>query len=251
MIQTAHEKVAVFGIKREEEFLYFLRGSDVYRTPLMKPSGIENLKLRPEGLSMTYDQVAMAHKIADGNFIRDPHFIYFLDQDGDVSRAPRTVPNPPQCYVAGFLFDPELELVVLIRKLRPKWMAGRYNGIGGHVEDQDVEKARETGTSAGLEAMIREWREETGDESEIDWKPFMRLETRGGVIHFFAATGDVSQPTTVTDELVGYFSAAALPHNVLPNLRWLVPMAQNHLRESDSCSYFQIREDSYRSEMDR
>jgi len=52
-------------------------------------------------------------------------------------------------YVAGFLFDETLENVVLIRKNRPKWQAGKLNGVGGHVE------ARET----SIETMHREFKE--------------------------------------------------------------------------------------------
>lgn len=37
-------------------------------------------------------------------------------------------------YVAGFAFDPSGDRVVLIEKSRPTWQAGLLNGVGGHVE---------------------------------------------------------------------------------------------------------------------
>jgi 8-oxo-dGTP diphosphatase len=239
--KKTYEKVAVLGVKREAGYLYFLRGSDVYRTALNGPQN--------HGLPTPSTKTG-AEKVAEGNFTRDPNYLYFIDESGDVSRVPRLASRPPE-FVVGFLFDSDLKLVVLIRKRRPKWMNGRYNGVGGHVEEVDAEKAEAADTTPELQAMIREWREETGDDQEIGWKPFMKLETRGGVIHFFAGTGDVSRARTVTDEKVNWWEAANMPSNVLPNLRWLVPMAQNHLRESDSCDYFQIQETSYRSELDR
>ena len=246
MIETeprTYEKVAELGVKREDNYLYFLRGSDVYRTELNGPQN--------HGLPTPSTKTG-AEKVAEGNFTREPNYLYFIDEVGDVSRAPRLASQPkPQEYVVGFLFDPELELVVLILKRRPKWMDGRYNGVGGHVEEVDAEKAEATETTPELQAMIREWHEETSDHQEIRWQPFMRLETRGGIIHFYAGTGDVSLAQTKTDEEVGYFEVNGLPDNVLPNLRWLIPMAQNHLREWDSCDYFQIRETSYHSEQDR
>jgi 8-oxo-dGTP pyrophosphatase MutT (NUDIX family) len=55
-------------------------------------------------------------------------------------------------YVAGFLFDPKGELVLLIEKKRPEWMAGKWNGVGGRIG------AGET----PLQAMARKGEEETG-----------------------------------------------------------------------------------------
>lgn len=235
-----YEKVQVLGIKREEGWLYFLRGSDVYRTPL-KRSGS--------------DRRGRAEQVTTGNFERVPGYHYFIDERGDVSRAPshltRSERPTPQKFVVGFLFDPDFHWVVLIRKNRPTWMAGRYNGIGGKVEGFDEIRAAQTGQTAEMEAMVREWREETGDDQEVDWKPFLQLTTRGGVIYFFAGVGSVVRPRTVTDEYIDDFPTCDLPRNVLPNLNWLVPMAREHLRESDSCDYFKVSEASYRSELDK
>jgi 8-oxo-dGTP diphosphatase len=56
-------------------------------------------------------------------------------------------------YVVGFYMgfgdDP---LIALIQKKRPKWQEGKFNGIGGHVEE----------TETPFEAMVREFREEAG-----------------------------------------------------------------------------------------
>lgn len=62
-------------------------------------------------------------------------------------------PPPPKLdpvYVLGFAFDDNK--VLLIRKTKPKWQAGRLNGVGGKVEAFDKDY---------LAAMVREFHEET------------------------------------------------------------------------------------------
>jgi hypothetical protein len=71
------EKVAKLGVKREPGFLYFLRGSDVWKTPMKRAGG-------PSA-------AGKAEKVAAGNFTRAEGYLYFLDSAGDVSRAKRAV----------------------------------------------------------------------------------------------------------------------------------------------------------------
>src|SRR5207237_10303602 len=71
------EKVAKMGVKREPGFLYFLRGSDVWKTPMKRAGG-------PSA-------AGKAEKVAAGTFARAEGYLYFLDSAGDVSRAKRAV----------------------------------------------------------------------------------------------------------------------------------------------------------------
>src|SRR3954466_1232627 len=71
------EKVAKIGVKREPGFLYFLRGSDVWKTPMKRAGG-------PSA-------AGKAEKVAAGNFTRAEGYLYFLDSAGDVSRGRRAV----------------------------------------------------------------------------------------------------------------------------------------------------------------
>ena len=71
------EVVAKLGVKRESGFLYFLRGSDVYKTPMKRAGGPA-----VEG---------QAQKVAGGNFHREDGYLYFLDKNGNVARAKRAV----------------------------------------------------------------------------------------------------------------------------------------------------------------
>ena len=43
-----------------------------------------------------------------------------------------------QEYVLAFIFDENLEKVLLIQKQRPKWQAGLDNGIGGKIEEKET-----------------------------------------------------------------------------------------------------------------
>jgi 8-oxo-dGTP diphosphatase len=133
-------------------------------------------------------------------------------------------------YVLGFAFDTNCR-VALIRKNRPQWQAGRWNGIGGKVE------AGESPTAA----MIREFEEETGVVSPGEvWQHFATL--RDKRLEFeMTCFVTVLQPEqldlvrTVESEEVRIFDGDVLTRediDVLPNLRWILPMALC-LTESD------------------
>jgi hypothetical protein len=43
-----------------------------------------------------------------------------------------TARHKQQEYVCGFMFSPDHQVVLLVKKNRPDWQAGRYNGAGGN-----------------------------------------------------------------------------------------------------------------------
>ena len=124
-------------------------------------------------------------------------------------------------YVVGFLFAEDV--VLLVRKLRPSWQAGLLNGIGGHVE---------SGESFD-DAMAREFKEETGLAIE-GWVHFATIGGDGWTMGCYRASGteqevfgrdgrhnDVGERMEVRETahiVAGQFST-------IPNLRWLIPMA--------------------------
>src|SRR6187549_1372578 len=65
------EKVAKLGVNREKDFMYYVKGGAVWKVPRKQP-----------GVS-----AGKSEKVADGGFDMDTNFIYFVDKDGDVSRA--------------------------------------------------------------------------------------------------------------------------------------------------------------------
>ncbi len=58
-----------------------------------------------------------------------------------------------QIFVLGFLFNPDYSKVLLTVKGSPDYQAGKFNGIGGKVEEKDI---------TPLDAMTREFKEHTG-----------------------------------------------------------------------------------------
>lgn len=95
-------------------------------------------------------------------------------------------------YCDGFLFSEDGFHVLLIRKNRPKWQAGKLNGVGGHIEEGETPH----------EAMVREFEEEAGLKIE-KWDELAVLEFNGGEVHFFCAFSDeMYKFESKTDELV-------------------------------------------------
>jgi hypothetical protein len=70
------EKVAKLGIKRDNDLMYYVKNGDVWATPRKKPGQSAKGK---------------ATKIADAGITAEQGYLYFLDGDGDVSRAKRQV----------------------------------------------------------------------------------------------------------------------------------------------------------------
>jgi 8-oxo-dGTP diphosphatase len=118
-------------------------------------------------------------------------------------------------YVLGFAFSEDLSRVALIRKNRPEWQAGKLNGIGGKVEPGETM----------LDAMIREFREETGFEI----RKWQRLGTMTGdsweVGVFVSYHNNLRKLQTMTDETVGTFRNDEIileRHETISNLPWLI-----------------------------
>lgn len=122
-----------------------------------------------------------------------------------------------QKYCVGFLMDPTLSRVVLIRKVKPEWQHGLLNGVGGKCEPGED----------ALAAMHREFHEETG-VAGLNWQHFLTLETPKSHLSFFRSTGNVNKPITVTDEDIGVFDIPDVMDrcDTLPNLRWCIQMAR-------------------------
>jgi 8-oxo-dGTP diphosphatase len=127
-----------------------------------------------------------------------------------------------QEYVTGFLFTSDKRHVVLIRKNKPEWQKGCWNGVGGKIEAGEMP----------LEAMIREFKEET-DMDVSEWKEFAVLESSDFKVYFFSSNAILPEVHTVTDERVDVIALSMLEENRIPhiqNLKWLIPMCldNNH-----------------------
>jgi 8-oxo-dGTP diphosphatase len=137
-------------------------------------------------------------------------------------------------YTVGFLFNKQGNKVALVKKNRPEWQRGRWNGIGGKFELGETP----------MDCMVREFREETGVEIK-NWKKFAEIsgiENKvpefnevGFRVHFFYAYKDDETEAlrSNTDEEIAWWYTCSMPHT-LPNLDWLIPMALSmkyHTRE--------------------
>lgn len=117
-------------------------------------------------------------------------------------------------YVLGFRFSEDREKVILIKKLRPAWQQGLWNGVGGHIEESE----------SSFDAMQREFKEETG-KSILDWEYCGVIESLESMVHIFRSFGDFKSIKSNTDETIEAVAINQLDlMDVIPNLRWMVPM---------------------------
>jgi len=130
-------------------------------------------------------------------------------------------------YVCGFMFSGDYKQVLLIKKKRPDWQAGKWNGIGGHVEDSDESPAH---------AMAREFREETGVETAPgDWRfmaQYYEADQHGSnivVVDFYFTRNSWAylSARTVTDEQVSGWAVLDVfsdwkGETLLPNIPTLI-----------------------------
>lgn len=140
----------------------------------------------------------------------------------------------PTEYVAGLMFSPNGRAVALIRKERPDWMKGKLNAIGGKIEEGE----------SPYEAMVREFKEETGLLVDSGWTRFLVLRTiHDTVIHFFYIKSVlVHRVSTLTDEHVDVYSVkSATRHICVSNVPWIMRMALS-FGEGERCRYFEVNE---------
>ena len=121
-------------------------------------------------------------------------------------------------YSVGFAFNKEGTEVVLIQKNRPKWQKGYFNGVGGHIEENESAHA----------AQAREFEEETGVKTyESNWKRYAIISGPGFELSVFSIfTQDIYDVVSKTDEKVKIAMVNAIPNLcVIKNLTWLIPAA--------------------------
>ena len=72
------EVVEKAGVKREKGYLYFLRGSDVFK------------QIAGRG------RHGVPSKVYDGTFEREDGYMYFIDREGNIARTLRSVGGQPR-----------------------------------------------------------------------------------------------------------------------------------------------------------
>ena len=109
---------------------------------------------------------------------------------------------------------------LLIKKNRPDWQKGYYNGVGGKVEPKDKDTHH---------TMIREFKEETNIYLS-HWEPFLTFEYEDmSIVHFyksFVLDITLNSVKRMTDESLWIIRVKDLSNiKVIPNLKWVIPMA--------------------------
>lgn len=118
-------------------------------------------------------------------------------------------------YVLGFYLTPHG--VVLIEKTKPDWQRGLCNGLGGSVEPSE----------RGVEAMVREFREESGIETAADdWQyvATMRNPDKWTLRVLKASGNGIPADFTYTCDEGTVKVYPELPPNMEPTARWLYLM---------------------------
>lgn len=126
-------------------------------------------------------------------------------------------------YVVGFSFDVTATLMVVILKKKPDWQKGKFNGIGGIMEETD---------KGPFEAMTREYEEETGVFiSNEQWDLFARLkgQLKGEPYELFCFrvwSDEILKAKTMESEQVFIIPvSAASSMTTTQSCRTLIPMA--------------------------
>lgn len=135
-------------------------------------------------------------------------------------------------YVLGFAFSKDRQYLVLIKKDRPEWQAGKLNGIGGKLEPR---KDNKEFNEDPIDAMIREFKEETGVSTEAkDWDYFGKMSFKKDVM---GGSANIYLYRMFSEEIYGCHKVETeeviihrvemflSSYNLMPNLPLLINLA--------------------------
>lgn len=141
--------------------------------------------------------------------------------------------QPRKKYVVGFLFEIQPNgrpLVLLIKKKKPRWQDGAFNGVGGkvkHREPADMAMSREFKEEAGMHIPAHKWRQYC--HMNVDNPEKSGLAT----VYFFTCTvpyGGARDVQQMEEERLAWHDQSHLEHlTIIDNLMWLVPLAHAKL----------------------
>jgi 8-oxo-dGTP diphosphatase len=127
-------------------------------------------------------------------------------------------------YTLGFVFNSTLEKVLLIHKSRPAHHAGKVNGLGGKIEENENPLAcivREIKEEADLITIPEKWIY-VGNEYSSEW----HVE-----IFCYVYEGNIGDAKTMEDQKIEWFDVTALPSNIISNLTWLIPLCIDKIKD--------------------
>lgn len=123
-------------------------------------------------------------------------------------------------YTIGILFDQEKDSVMLIKKVKPEWQAGKLNFPGGKIEEGENE----------FDCVAREFVEEAHvDIPPSEWVHIGRINNEDNyLVEIFMAIYDEDRHgdwCSMTDEKIDWYAVTNLPKNVIHNIPFLVGYA--------------------------
>lgn len=112
-----------------------------------------------------------------------------------------------------------MENVVLIEKEKPEWQRGKYNAIGGKIEEKETP----------LQAMVREFQEEAFILTKPDhWNPLCLIGDSNYEVYFFYCLfedwRDYISKTTEEVFHIPVMDLHTVNHLLIQNLNWLIPL---------------------------
>jgi len=137
-----------------------------------------------------------------------------------------------QRYCLGFAFVPAKAGVVLIRKERPEWQAGKFNGVGGKVEDRELP----------IDGMVREFFEETGCfVIPTRWTERGALQGKEYIVYVYTCElGSTEEFFTKTDEEVQLKDVVGYTGDWLPHVEGLINLCLMSIGPEGARPYFQL-----------
>lgn len=115
----------------------------------------------------------------------------------------------------AFVFNENLDQVLLIKKQKPPQHAGLLNGLGGKLEENETH----------LECVTREIAEEAGlSISPEKWLSVGQMTWSNWEVSIWTAT-TASDNRIFPEADVAWYPVQKLPKNIIANLAWLIPLA--------------------------
>lgn len=122
-------------------------------------------------------------------------------------------------YTLGLIYNPKNTQILLQLKDKPDWQHGRYNGIGGKVEQNETPD----------HAMLRKGIEEIGVEAAWTHKGQIKVNEHLIDLYKTNLSGTsiryaIKHAQRNTNETLDLSWIDQMPENILSNLTYLVPM---------------------------
>ena len=115
-------------------------------------------------------------------------------------------------YSLGFIFS---KSKVLLQVAKAPWMQNRWNGIGGHIEEDETP----------IQTMLRETEEEIGIGKYCNWKHRITMLCPGGTVFIFSTklqTFSNIRFDASREQQIRAFSMNDLPEHRMSNIDWMI-----------------------------